>query len=272
LNVPRNIGEWHAIPIFDFSYLRFKLLAILFLGSLFFIGKGKRLWEVGIIIIALIYAFRHQRHTAVFAIVVAPFLVESLSAIIAQRLNFYEKIRSSPSYLILKLFLIIIIGYQLFSTSSKYIKAEFNIIVDPQRYPIYAVNFLKANKIEGNILLPFEWGEYVIWKLYPGSKVSIDGRFRTVYPEEVLEDHFLALINRSKWEKLLDKYPTDIILAKRNLFSQQMISIQKKWRYIYSDTESIIFIKRNKSNKNIFEKIKKKQLIYPQEGLTTYFP
>lgn len=271
LSTSRNIWEWQPVNLFDLSYLRFKLLTLLFICTLFFRKNERRYWEMGIIMLALLYAFKHQRHTPIFAIVAAPYLTEHLT-ILAQKINLQDRIKSLPSYLILNIFLIVLIGYQLFFTSSKYIKNRCNIIVDPLKYPVYATHFLKENEIKGNILLPFEWGEYAIWKLYPDCKVSVDGRFRTVYPQEIIDDHFGISDDESRWKQLLSKYPTDIILAKRNLLSQRLISTQGEWIYIYSDRISIIFIKNKDSQKDIIEKLKRKELKYPHKKLSIYFP
>lgn len=271
ISIPRNISEWYPISIFNLSYLRFKLLALLFLGSFFIQNKERRSWEVAIIVIVLIYAFRHQRHSPILGIVAAPYLTENLS-LVAQRIGLTRRIRSFPSYLILSIFLSTLVGYQLFATSSKYFKARFNIIVDPFKYPVYAVHFLKENRIKGNILLPFEWGEYVIWKLYPHCKVSIDGRFRTVYSEVVLDDHLGAFEDGVGFRRLLDKYPPDIILARQNLSSQELVAGQGDWVYVYSDRVSIVFIRNADSQKDVLERFRKKELIYPHGGVSIYFP
>lgn len=271
LIMPRNIWEWSPVSIFDFSYLRFKLFAVLFVLTLFFDKKMNRYWEIGIIVIAMLFAVRQQRHTPIFAIVAAPYLAERLG-LLAKRINLYDKIRSFPSLLLMIVFVCILTGYQLFSTTGKYIETRCNIIVDPHQFPIYGVQFLKENKINGNILLPFGWGEYVIWKLYPECKVSIDGRFRTVYPEEVLDDHFGVLGNKANWLELLDKYPTDIILVRRDLFFQQLIKTQQKWIYVYSDNLSMIFVKNEESRKELLVKLGRKELVYPRKKLSIYFP
>ena len=271
LSTPRDIWEWNPIGIFDLSHLRFKILAILVLVSLFWNKKGKRLWELGIVIIALVYAFRSQRHTVIFAIVAAPCLTEKLS-LAAKRLALNERLKSLSGYVILNVFLFVLIGYQILFTTDKYIKTQFNIMVDPMKYPIYAVRFLKENGIKGNILLPFEWGEYAIWKLYPDCRVSIDGRFRTAYPEEVLNEHLGAFHDTVKLRQFLAKYPSDIILARRDPFFQQMITEQKKWIYVYSDSISMIFVKKGDAQREVLTKLNKKKLIYPTTKLSIYFP
>jgi len=273
LSVPRGIEEWYPVTVFDLSYLRFKLLALLFLCCFFIRNQQRRYWEAGIISIALIYAFMHQRHTPVFAIVAAPYLIENLS-LTFQRTGAFEKIRSSSIYAILSVFLCILVGYQVFFTGCKYVKAQCNIIVDPTKYPLGAIRFLKENGVKGDLLLPFDWGEYAIWKLHPDCRVSIDGRFRTVYPEKVLADHFSAAVDETKLLELLEKYPADIILGRQNPLYERLISTQNSWKYVYSDSTSIVFVKNNSSQGDVLERLRRNALIYPDNDtpLSTYFP
>ena len=44
----------------------------------------------------------------------------------------------------------------------------------------------------GNMVTWFDWGEYALWHLGPGLRVSMDGRRETIYSDAVLADH-LAL-------------------------------------------------------------------------------
>ena len=273
LSAPRGITEWAPVTVFDLSYLRFKLLALLFLCSFFIRNKERRYWEVGIIIISLIYAFMHQRHTPVFAIVAASYLTENISLMV-QRAGLSDKIRSFSSYVLLSVFLLLLISYQIVFAGYKYIKAEWNIIVDPTEYPVYAVRFLKQNGIKGKLLIPFDWGEYAIWKLYPDCRVSIDGRFRTVYSEKVLRDHFRAAGDESKLRDLLEKYPADIILGRQNPLYQRLMSTQDRWIYIYSDPTAIVFVRDDVFQRDVLEKFRKKGLSCPVKNMkpAAYFP
>ena len=161
-----------------------------------------------------------------------------------------------------------------FFTGYKYTKARCNIIVDPTKYPVGAVRFLKENGVKGDLLLPFDWGEYAIWKLHPDCRVSIDGRFRTVYPEKVLADHFSAAVDEIKLRELLEKYPADIILGRQNPLYDKLISTPNSWKYVYSDSTSIVFVRDNSSQGDVLERLRRKELIYPDNNTpnSAYFP
>ena len=100
-----------------------------------------------------------------------------------------------------------------------------------------------------------------------------DGRFRTVYSEDIINDHFDGARSEKGWDSLLDKYPTDIVLARRDPFSQRMIADPSDdWVYIYSDNISIIFLKKGESMKEVIERFNHKKLLYPLNELSIYFP
>ena len=64
--------------------------------------------------------------------------------------------------------------------------------------------------------MPLDWGAYVLWHLSPGIKVSLDGRFATVFPERVVEDNFAFFNGAAGWRRLLDQYPTEAALVPAN--------------------------------------------------------
>ena len=131
---------------------------------------------------------------------------------------------------------------------------------------------IRHNNIKGNVLLPFDWGEYAMWQLYPDCRVSIDGRFRTVYPESVIQDHFISDHDTSRWIHLLEKYPSDIIIARQIPFFQGLIRHENPWVYVYSDPIAIVFLHNTDKNKEALERFKAGRFEYPEGPPSIYFP
>jgi hypothetical protein len=115
-------------------------------------------------------------------------------------------------------------------------------------YPVDAVEFLKANGIHGNIAMPFEWGAYAIAKLGDDSRVFIDGRFEAVYPPQVIADYFAFMNGTKGWERLLDAYPTDVVVVQRWRNIHPRLFADPDFVYVYSDPASLVFLRRSKRN------------------------
>lgn len=273
LAVPRNISEWAPMTLLDLSYLRFKIMAVLFLFV--FVLKFKKAigWEVAAIAAILIASLQHQRHTPFFGMIAAPFIANHISTLVSEIVEKYPGLHIRKNILNLLAVLISLVAlWQTGTVIYRYNIAKCQIIVGPNEYPIAAVQFLKENDIDGNILVPFNWGEYVIWKRYPNSKVSIDGRFRTVYPESVIQNHFIPLEDTEKWNHLIAAYPAaDIILAEQSSFFNEFINNQKEWIYVYSDKIGIIFVRDNEKNKQTIERLKKDRKDI-KDPLSVFFP
>jgi hypothetical protein len=80
-----------------------------------------------------------------------------------------------------------------------------------------ALKWMEKNKFDGNILSLFHWGQYLIWSCYPKCKVAIDGRYETVYHEEVHKEYFDFITVREGWRSFLNKYPHDAVLLQLNI-------------------------------------------------------
>jgi hypothetical protein len=108
-------------------------------------------------------------------------------------------------------------------------------------YPVGAVNFIKGQGLSRKILTKFEWGEYLIWELYPPSLVAFDGRYETVYPWEV-EDKFIEFNDASpRWREFLEDYPPDLILLDKRMKIVELIGKDPHWRQIYTDAGCVLF-------------------------------
>ena len=70
-------------------------------------------------------------------------------------------------------------------------------------FPARAVAFFRHSGVRGNMAVPFDWGEYVIWHLGPDVKVSIDGRRETIYSDEAYRQSRDFERGSGVWDALL---------------------------------------------------------------------
>jgi hypothetical protein len=269
LSLPRDIGEWNPVPLFDTSYLAYKTLCLMFLVSLIFPGR-KRIWEIAIIVLAVVYGFKHQRHTLLAAIVMTPYLSLKLAGFV-NHLNF-RSITSrltTPSHVILQISILLFAAGQIYTGSQPYQLNDFKIMVEPRHYPVHAVRFMKDNGINGNIAVPFDWGEYLIWKL-PKSRVSIDGRFRTAYPEKVIQQNKVFTEGQPGWQDLLRE--ADIVMTRQFFPNEKLLDGNTDWLLIYNDGLVRIYIRKTDPPGPIESRHYNKELIDDESPVSIAFP
>lgn len=235
----RPISEWAAISPLDSSNLHLKAAVVVLAGGFASFGP-RRVWEVVILSAAAVFAFRHQRHLPLFAILAAPALAETL-----ERLGLAAR-RTSPSFQLSTLgaSLIAVAALAIAILQMRFVVATYaalhgGILASPAQFPVFAVRFLREQRLEGNLALPFDWGEYAIWHLYPKFRVSVDGRYTTAYSDELLSRAWAFQRGSPEGDRLLAD--ASLALVQRVGASAQRLLARGDWQCIYSDSTALVF-------------------------------
>jgi hypothetical protein len=112
--------------------------------------------------------------------------------------------------------------------------------VPSDRYPKQAVQLLKEGE-GGNLAVFFNWGEYALYHLYPDYRVSVDGRYETVYPNQVVETNWNFTWGVDGSERLLELYPADFALYPQSSGAAQWLSSAPGWQPIYLDALAVLY-------------------------------
>jgi hypothetical protein len=267
--VDRRITEWDPIPIFAGSFLDFKVavLVAVFLA----LKAARRRWDGWLVMVTAILAFRHQRHTPLFAIAAAPFLAEAIESGLLRMRTKAPLLFDKPAQAVWALLVAVVSVSQLAFMGSLHLKQRLQLVIDPHEFPLQAVQFLQRNEVRGNLAAPFGWGEYLIWKLYPNIRIAIDGRYTTAYPMTVIDDSWNWMEGTKDWKRLVDAYPTDLVMTHRNHPVTALLRREPEWMYIYSDPVAFIFVRDVPAQKELLEKFRKKELVRPWAP-PPYFP
>jgi hypothetical protein len=110
---------------------------------------------------------------------------------------------------------------------------------DPDRYPEAALPLLRSPETH-RIFADDEWGDYLLYNLYPQRKVFIDGR-SDFYGDDFGEKYLDALNAQYGWEKLFDKYAFDTAVVSPKLPLTGALKLSPDWRLVYDDHISLVF-------------------------------
>jgi hypothetical protein len=114
-------------------------------------------------------------------------------------------------------------------------------------YPVGVVDFMRTHHIKANLWVPFAWGEFLYWALYPDSRISIDGRYETIFPESVYVDTRVFYQPPYPLE-MAEKYETTHILVPvaEEALLRKMLT-QPSWHLLYRDSMSALFARSSGS-------------------------
>lgn len=140
--------------------------------------------------------------------------------------------------------LIILVGMIMFDF------VPLKLKVNPDQFPTKAVEFIKINHLDGNLMVLFNWGSYALWKLYPHNLVAVDGRYEEVYTDDLIQEVARFHYAWAGWDELITKYKADILLIPREYDVYDKVLMSPDWKIVYHDKVAAIFVPIRMKNKN----------------------
>lgn len=108
-------------------------------------------------------------------------------------------------------------------------------------YPLGVTGFILRHQIHGNLWVPFPWGEFMYWVLFPQCHISIDGRYETLYNTQIFNAYYKFYHVPYSVEEA-DHYPTTHILVDTTRpVLIRLLTKSKRWHIIYRDEQSVLF-------------------------------
>src|SRR3984957_16881023 len=108
------------------------------------------------------------------------------------------------------------------------------------RFPVEAVNHFERGKTWGPILAPDYWGGYLIYRLYPKTRVVVDDR-HDFYGEDFLRDYVTMIHAERGWEKFLTEHHVCCVLAPQGSALANILAQSKDWKEVYRDDAAQAF-------------------------------
>lgn len=152
-------------------------------------------------------------------------------------------------------------------------------------YPVDAFDFLSLHGINGRMVVSFNWAQYALFA-FPDSNVSFDGRFRTCYPQEVVDMNFDWLLGEHgghrrrspdsgpiDGERVLEHGDPEIVIVDRKyanavaVMEQQYQKPDGEWALLYQDSVAQVW-----GRKRVFDSPESDRYVPMQARVATDAP
>ena len=120
--------------------------------------------------------------------------------------------------------------------STQFITAYF----DDKRFPVEAAEVIAARGIKGPVFSLDYWGGYLIYRLYPETKVVADDR-HDLYGDEFLKEYLKAVLVQPGWDGALDGLRVDWVLMPVDSPLANMLRLKAGWGLEFEDTTAVMF-------------------------------
>ncbi len=130
--------------------------------------------------------------------------------------------------------------------------------LSPVSYPSAATQFLIQNKLPTTVYNFYDWGGYLMWKLYPQYQVFIDGRNTSA---EVLEASNRIDNSWNGWREDFKRYGVNSVISRTCYYDSggpiplvDTLAKDPDWALIYRDDIAVIFLRKDETYRKIWEK------------------
>lgn len=252
----RWVSEWMSISFRPGPSRYFEILIILAVAAALYYIRERRFPYVLLLLGWLHQALVAARNIPIFAIIAAPLVasaaVEVLGA--AARANVARWVKRVPEF-------IRELGGEL-ASFEKY--ARFHLVsaaalalvaalvyaprpperfragYHPKLYPVEAIDKLGRDNLAGKLFSTDEWSDYLIYRLYPATKVFMDGRL-DLYGAKFLEEYSDLWNGKADWEKMFNKHGIRTVLLPRETLLAATLKASPNWSKVYEDRVAVLF-------------------------------
>jgi hypothetical protein len=109
-----------------------------------------------------------------------------------------------------------------------------------ERFPIKLVAQNLGQLAGARVLTSDQWGDYLIFKLYPRQQVYIDGR-SDFYGEDLGKEYLAVLQGQYNWRTILDKNAFTLVLAPTSWPLCSLLKQTHDWKVVADDGKAILF-------------------------------
>jgi len=124
------------------------------------------------------------------------------------------------------------------TASTQWMNAHF----DPERMPVAAVNAIEKSGWSGPVLAPDYWGGYLIYRLYPKTRVVIDDR-HDLYGSEILKSYLRMIRGEPDFDEFVHQHPAETAVLPTKSALAVILGQSREWTVVYSDPWATVFVR-----------------------------
>ena len=109
--------------------------------------------------------------------------------------------------------------------------------------PLTAVAYIQENKPRGRLFNDPQFGDILLWHLYPCPPLFVDTRF-DVYGSKIVIDSWKIESGLDGWERLLEQYKIDWIFVPAQSMLAHKLEQAEGWKQSFKDGLAVIYERR----------------------------
>jgi hypothetical protein len=235
------IAEWFSPNFHQGMYTPVLLLMLAIFVAATISPRRLRPRELLLLSITTWAALHSARHIPIYALVAAPILSNLVYAWTREQNRLKAETKRPSTTLVRQMFNGVALAAFLILGSLK-VRNVLSTQTDVERhsFPVAAVSFLQAGQFSPQLFNNYNWGGYLIWKLYPEYRVCIDGR-ADLYGDKVMGQFASAYnISDPSWRPTLEKWQIETVILPPDAPLASALRLRPSWNQVYSDRQAVV--------------------------------
>ncbi len=248
------IQEWQS-PNFHLVWQQpFIVMLLLIVAGIARTTRHADWTDLALVAMWTMWALFAGRNIAIFGVVTTPILARYVDAAWAEQWTTwgYERIPFSGSTttpsryrrrdpkIILNWVLLALVCVAALVKISLPLAPTASLNIEQKSLPYDAVKFMQQEQPVGPMFNSYNWGGYLIFKLWPSQPVYIDGR-TDLYDDAFIRRYVEVMTAGKNWQQTLDDDGINLIVIETGSTLAKFLRQNSAWKEIYKDDMASIF-------------------------------
>jgi hypothetical protein len=235
----KYIAEWASPNFHRAQYWPFLLILLGVFAALSWSHFSVRPRDLLLLIVSFLAALRSIRLMPLFVLIAVPLLSKHFCSRLRVRAREPSQGRNLPIAIrgILNGAIVLCMVLFAFVRTMQVIQRQSE--AEKQAFPEGAVAYLQSHPPVGPIFNHYDWGGYLIWRLYPSLQVFIDGR-ADVYGEQFFREFADTYQFKDDWRQSLERWRIGAVLVPASSALAAGLRQAPGWTVSYEDAQAVI--------------------------------
>jgi hypothetical protein len=240
------IGEWFSPDFHQARYLPTLAIILATVALPALSPRRLRPREIVLLSVTTYAALRSVRHIPIYALIAIPILSSMVMAWLQER-GIAKGLSSkqtpmTPAKTLLNA--VLLAGFLIFLLVRLHYVTHRQAEAEAKELPAVAVSFIATHQPPAPILNHYNWGGYLIWKLYPEYRVYIDGR-ADLYGDAFMDDLATTYYLRGdSWRNPFEKWGIRTVVLPPDAPLVTALRALPDWETLYGDNQAVVLTKK----------------------------
>ena len=227
------ISEWASPNFHRADYWPFLLLLIAVVVRLAWSRASVRPRDLLLLLVSTFAALSSIRMIPLFVLIAVPLLAKTATLWLRDR----PRSQPVPRFVFNAFVLVAMAGFVAVHIAMVF---RQQTQAEAEHFPAGATAFLAAHPPDRPIFNHYDWGGYLIWRLYPKTRVFIDGR-ADLYGDAIFQEFMRTYLLTKDWQQILTRWRIGTVIVTPDSALASGLRIDPQWSVRYEDRKAVVF-------------------------------